>query len=107
MKNKLDFSENRNIFMPTHNMKKCLLKILKKVFEYPDYTNKRVNESISYYFDVPYDNLTITNGSMEAINLLVKVLERKNATLFKPTSAFFRKNPGSLLSGFTGIVAIF
>ncbi len=85
MKNKLDFSENRNIFMPTHNMKKCLLKILKKVFEYPDYTNKRVNESISYYFDVPYDNLTITNGSMEAINLLLKVLNKNNATIFKPT----------------------
>lgn len=85
MEQKIDFSENRNIFMPSAQMKKNLLRTVKKVFEYPDYKNTAVNSAIANYFDISYDNVSITNGSMEAINLLVKVLKRKNATLFKPT----------------------
>ena len=85
MGQKIDFSENRNIFMPNIQMKKSLLRAVQKVFEYPDYKNTAVNSAIAGYFDISCDNASITNGSMEAINLLVKVLERKNATLFKPT----------------------
>lgn len=85
MEQKIDFSENRNIFMPNIQMKKSLLRAVKKVFEYPDYKNTAVNGAIANYFDIPCDNVSITNGSMESINLLVKVLEGKNATLFKPT----------------------
>lgn len=85
MEEKIDFSENRNIFMPNNKMKKCLLKALKKVFEYPDYKNTEVNGAIVDYFDVAYNNVSVTNGSMEAINLLTKVLNKNNATLFKPT----------------------
>ena len=85
MDQKIDFSENRNIFMPNEEMKKCLLNALKKVFEYPNYKNTKINNAISNYFEVAFDNVSMTNGSMEAINLLVKVLEKNEATLFKPT----------------------
>ena len=82
MEQKIDFSENRNIFMPSEKMRKCLLLIVKKVVEYPDYKNTKV---IANYFGVSFDNVSITNGSMEAINLLVNVLKKNDATLFKPT----------------------
>lgn len=72
MGQKIDFSENRNIFMPNIQMKKSLLRAVQKVFEYPDYKNTAVNSAIAGYFDISCDNASITNGSMEAINLLVK-----------------------------------
>ena len=43
MEQKIDFSENRNIFMPNIQMKKSLLRAVQKVFEYPDYKNTAVN----------------------------------------------------------------
>ena len=85
MEQKIDFSENRNVFMPSKKMKKSLLQAVKKVFEYPDYKNTEVNNTIANYFNTSFDNVSITNGSMEAINLLVDVLRKNNATLFKPT----------------------
>lgn len=85
METKIDFSENRNVFMPSEKMKNCLFEAVQKIFEYPDYKNLKVNDAIAKYFGVPYENVSVTNGSMEAINLLVKVLEKKSATLFKPT----------------------
>ncbi len=85
MDQKIDFSENRNVFMPSEKMKKSLLQAVKKVFEYPDYKNTEVNNIIANYFDILFDNVSITNGSMEAINLLVNVLRKNYATLFKPT----------------------
>lgn len=85
MEQKIDFSENRNVFMPDERMKKKLLQAVKKVFEYPNYKNTEVNSTIANYFDIPFNNTSITNGSMEAINLLVNVLRKKDATLFKPT----------------------
>ena len=85
MAQKINFSENRNVFMPTKKMKRSLLQAVKKVFEYPDYKNTEVNNAISNYFGISFNNVSITNGSMEAINLLVNVLEKNNATLFKPT----------------------
>ena len=85
MDHKIDFSENRNVFMPNEKMKKSLLQAIKKTFEYPDYKNTKVNNTIANYFDISFDNVSITNGSMEAINLLVNVLRKNDATLFKPT----------------------
>ena len=85
MGQKIDFSENRNVFMPSEKMKKNLLQAIKKIFEYPDYKNMEVNGAIANYFDISFDNVSITNGSMEAINLLVNVLKKNDATIFKPT----------------------
>lgn len=85
MAQKIDFSENRNVFMPNEKMKNALLQAIKKVFEYPDYKNTEVNSIIANYFDTSFNNVSITNGSMEAINFLVNVLGKNNATLFKPT----------------------
>ena len=85
MAQKIDFSENRNVFMPNEQMKKNLLQAIKKIFEYPDHKNMEVNNAIANYFDISFDNVSITNGSMEAINLLVNVLKKNDATLFKPT----------------------
>lgn len=85
MDHKIDFSENRNVFMPNEKMKKSLLQAIKKTFEYPDYKNTKVNNTIANYFDISFDNVSITNGSIEAINLLVNVLRKNDATLFKPT----------------------
>lgn len=85
MVKKIDFSENRNAFMPSLAMKKKLLESIKSVFEYPDYKNVLVNEAISNYFNVSIENTSVTNGSMEAINLLVQVLSKKDVSLFKPT----------------------
>ncbi len=85
MDQRINFSENRNVFMPTEKMKKSLLQAVKKVYEYPDYTNTEVNNIIANYFGIFFDNVSVTNGSMEAINLLVNVLRKNDATLFKPT----------------------
>lgn len=81
----INYAENRNVYMPNKKMKKQLLKAYKYVYEYPDYTNIEVNESISQYFGVNIENLTVTNGSLDGINLLVNCLQRKNASLFQPT----------------------
>ncbi len=81
----INFSENRNVYMPNVKMQLALLKIYKKIFEYPDYKNIDVNKSISKYFGVNKNNLTVTNGSLEGINLLVNVLSEKETTLFVPT----------------------
>lgn len=50
MEQKIDFSENRNIFMPNAKMQKCLLKVVKEVFEYPDYKNTEVNGAYCQLF---------------------------------------------------------
>ena len=39
MDQRINFSENRNVFMSTEKMKKSLLQAVKKVYEYPNYTN--------------------------------------------------------------------
>jgi len=84
-KEKINFSENRNVYMPNKKMKKILLKSIKTVFEYPDYKNIEVNKSISKYFDIQEKNLMVTNGSLEGINLLVNALKKEESTLFIPT----------------------
>ena len=66
-------------------MQKSLLQAVKYAYEYPNYTNTEVNNIIENYFGIFFDNINITNGSMEAINLLVNVLRKNKATLFKPT----------------------
>lgn len=71
--------------MPNKKMKKELLKCYKYVSEYPDYKNVIVNAALSEYFGINEENLTLTNGSLEGINLLVNCLRRKKATLFQPT----------------------
>lgn len=82
---KINYAENRNVYMPSRKMKKQLLKAYKYVCEYPDYKNTVVNESISQYFGIDINNLTVTNGSLEGINLLLNCLNKKQATLFQPT----------------------
>lgn len=81
----INFSENRNVYMPNNQMKKSLLKAQRKVFEYPDYKNTEVNRCISEYFGIEEKNLTVTNGSLEGINLLVCALNKTETVLFVPT----------------------
>lgn len=82
---KINYAENRNVYMPNNKMKKKLLNAYKYVYEYPDYKNIEVNKAISQYFGVNIENLTVTNGSLEGINLLLNCLDKKDATLFQPT----------------------
>ena len=82
---KINYSENRNVYMPNLETKKALLRAYQKVFEYPDYKNENVNKSVSNYFRVDNSNFTVTNGSLEGINLLLQVFKLKKATLFQPT----------------------
>ncbi len=85
MKNIINFAENRNVYMPNAKIKINLLKSIKNIFNYPDYKNSAVNECISKYFNINIDNLMVTNGSLEGINLLINVLDKKKAYLFEPT----------------------
>lgn len=81
----INFSENRNVYMPNNQMKKSLLEAQRKIFEYPDYKNTEVNRCISKYFGIEEKNLTVTNGSLEGINLLVSALNETETILFVPT----------------------
>ena len=83
--NKIDFSENRNAYMPSKEILKAYKETIEEIYKYPDYKNVDVNNSIANFFGISAENVSITNGSMEGINLLTRVLNRKKSTLFLPT----------------------
>lgn len=85
MKTNINFSENKNAYMPNEKMRKSFLELCEKIYEYPDYKNIDVNKSISNYFKINENNLTVTNGSLEGINLLIHTLNEKETILFTPT----------------------
>ena len=76
MKTNINFSENKNAYMPNEKMRKSFLELCEKIYEYPDYKNIDVNKSISNYFKINENNLTVTNGSLEGINLLIHTFQR-------------------------------
>ena len=82
---KLNFAENRNVYMPNKEMEKALQEAIKHIYEYPDYKNIEINKSISKYFNINKENFIITKGSLEGINHLVRIFIKKKISLFEPT----------------------
>lgn len=81
----LDFSENKNPYMPSVKMLNAYIDAIKRIDCYPDYKNIEINNSIAEFFNINKENVTVTNGSLEGINLLPKVIKGNNVTLFVPT----------------------
>ena len=84
-KEKLNFAENRNVYMPNEQMKNALKEANKYIYNYPDYKNTEINKSLSLYFDINEENFIITKGSLEGINFLVRMFHKKKVSLFEPT----------------------
>lgn len=83
--NQIDFSENRNAYMPSKEVLIAYRNAICNLHQYPDFKNTDVNNSIAAFFGLDNKNTTISNGSMEGINLLARILHRQTATLFVPT----------------------
>lgn len=82
---KINFAENRNYFMPNEEIKKKLGEAIKHIYEYPDCKNIGINKSISEYFNINTENFIITKDSLEGINFLARIFNKKKFSLFEPT----------------------
>ena len=81
----IDFFKNTNPFGPSKKVLSEFIKSRKKLNKYPDPENIEINNSIASFFKVPLDNVTIVNGSTEAIYSIPEVLKPKKAGLIIPT----------------------
>lgn len=84
-KEKLNFAENRNVYMPSKEMKDALKEANNHIYEYPDYKNIIINKNIAEFFNINLENFIITKGSLEGINFLVRLFYKKKISLFEPT----------------------
>jgi histidinol-phosphate/aromatic aminotransferase/cobyric acid decarboxylase-like protein len=82
---KIDFAENKNIYMPSKKVINAYRKSANMIRNYPDYKNTNLNLSIANFFDVPVENVTITSGAMEGIYILSSILPKTKTTIFVPT----------------------
>lgn len=87
MSKTINLSENKNPLAPSKITLDCIKTLKENIYKYPDYKNLDINKSVSEFFDVPEKNITITNGSMEAISILIRILTSKSsfATIYSPT----------------------
>ena len=81
----LNFAENRNVFMPSYEMKKSMEEAIKHVYEYPDCKNTEIKKSLSNYFNIEPEYYAVTKGSLEGINFMARLFCEKRVALFEPT----------------------
>lgn len=81
----IDFLKNTNPFGPSKKAVSELIKSAQKLNDYPDPKNINLNKDIANFFNVPFENVTIVNGSMEAIYSIPQILKPKTAGLIVPT----------------------
>ncbi len=82
---KLNFAENTNPFGPPLKIRESLKSSAKYINQYPDYLNTKENTSLAKFFDVPYTNIAIANGSLEAIYALPYFLDSSSPSIITPT----------------------
>lgn len=81
----INLAENKNPFYPSPIIKKKMSEAINRVSEYPDCHNVKVNSCIAKFFNLNYENVVVTNGSMEGMNLLCDVLNNDRTTIYSPT----------------------
>ena len=81
----LDFKRNSNPFGPPKWLKRYLSESLNDAMDYPDYQNIEVNLAIAHFLNLNVENVSIANGSLEAIFLVPKIVDMSKTTIIEPT----------------------
>ncbi len=83
----IDFSSNLNpLGIPKILEEKILEAIEKRLYKYyPDSNYKELREAIAKFFNINVENLVVTNGSSEAISLILSLLRPDRIYLIEPT----------------------
>ncbi|RKL66200.1 threonine-phosphate decarboxylase [Salipaludibacillus neizhouensis] len=81
----IDFSANINPLGPPTWMKKELGKHFTELIKYPDPTYFKARKSLAFSEDLQPDQVLVTNGGAEAIFLIAKLFEGKQAIVVHPT----------------------
>lgn len=87
----LDFSSNINPLGPPQEVKKILTHSFKNIVNYPQPDSKGARRSLSRYLGIPQENLLITNGSIEAIYLVGRLLGQKESLIITPTFSEYER----------------
>lgn len=85
VQNRLDFSSNLNPLEPPNSLRKIYRDNYNRISEYPDYQNKNIQEKLAAFFGVNKKNVYITNGSLEGIYAIPRIINVKKACVFTPS----------------------
>lgn len=78
----IDFSSNINPLGYPRSVDRAILGNLEKLKVYPDFRHRRVLSNVSSYLNVPSNFVSVGNGSMELLDLIISNFEE--VVLFEP-----------------------
>lgn len=81
----INISENKNPYMPSFHMKLTLLKATFFAKNYPSRFNEEIAEKISSKVCCDKENILVTNGSLEGLDILLRTFSLERATIYTPT----------------------
>lgn len=97
-----DLSKNSNPYYPTFKLKRLLRKQIKKIGQYPNANSELLEVNLSETFKIEPNNILLTNGSLEGMDLILKRFSQKKIGIFSPTfwgiSVLAKKNQCEIYS---------
>lgn len=87
----LDFSANINPLGLPDSVRQAVLHNLEKVVHYPEPHARHLRETLSCYYRVPVDQLTVGNGAVELLYIICHVIKPARVLLCAPTFSEYRR----------------
>ena len=81
----IDLSKNVNPYYPKKNMVNFLKHQVNLIYNYPPKHVEFKNEDVQQVFQVKNTNVMVTSGTMDAIDLILRSLDKKTVGYIKPT----------------------
>lgn len=82
---KINLAENVNPYYPTISMQRKIFDMTEKILKYPENKDVSMRENLSGVYGISQANIMITNGAMEAIQIVVNGVIRENVVIIQPT----------------------
>ena len=81
----INLSTNENPYFPTKKMYSTLGETLNKINTYPSSNSEDVSKVIAQVFGLNCDNILITSGTMEGMDITLKAFDKKKIGYLSPT----------------------
>src|SRR3989338_6432934 len=98
-KHRIILDSGENVISVTSNVRKSIKASVDNINRYPDPTQSKLKKALAEYNKCKFENIVVTNGSDEAIELLAKTFLNKNDKIITLTPSFPTYKNAALLMG--------
>ena len=82
---KINLATNCNPYMPNLSLKLFLARNLFRISQYPSANVDEISYKLAKVLNLPQNTVVVVNGTMEAIDFILKTLNKKKLGFFSPT----------------------